>query len=154
MVNNEDRLQTPGKNQNLPSVEEIPVLYSHFQSCVPSACPELHCKRKLLFLHIHAYACITPFLNFHIFLFRLVLNFCFILKSSWWSRLLKSQNFCESSRKSEFCMLCISFLLWLSVLYIYLVGHFLFVCFFFRKKACFKLSKFMLGSEVEGNKTK
>ena len=55
IMNNQDELQKTAKNQNLPSVEEIQVLYSHFQSCVPSACPELHCKRKII---ITLYACI------------------------------------------------------------------------------------------------
>ena len=85
IINNQDELQKPAKNQNLPSVEEIQVLYSHFQSCVPSACPELHCKKKLSLLYIHAYACISPFLTFHFFLYHFVtcnLNYCFILKSS------------------------------------------------------------------------
>ena len=56
-MNNQDELQKPAKNQNLPSVEEIRVLYSHFQSCVPSACPELHCKKKKIIITLHAYIC-------------------------------------------------------------------------------------------------
>ena len=55
-MNNQDELQKPAKNQNLPSVEEIRVLYLHFQSCVPSACPELHSKRKII-ITLYAYIC-------------------------------------------------------------------------------------------------
>ena len=48
-------------------------------------------------------------------------------------------------------MLCISILLWLLVLYVWLVGSFFF---FFEGKGQLQITKFMLGSEAEGNKEK
>lgn len=63
-----------------------------FNLVYPQLAPSYIVKEKVLLLYMHAYACITPFLNFPFFFFYLLhtcnLNFCYILKSN-----------CESSRK-------------------------------------------------------
>lgn len=87
-----------------------------FNLVYPQLAPSYIVKEKVLLLYMHAYACITPFLNFPFFFFYLLhtcnLNFCYILKS----------NIVSRPERSEFCTLCISILLWLLVLYLQLVG--------------------------------
>lgn len=73
-----------------------------FDLVYPQLAPSYIVNVKLLLLHMRAYACIAPFLNFHIFLFHLVLNYRFILKSSWQSWLSKSQSFVSQTERSEF----------------------------------------------------
>ena len=86
IINNQDELQKPAKNQNLPSVEEIRVLYSHFQSCVPSACPELHSKRKII-ITLHACICTYHTIS-KLSLFRFLL--CYVQVSLTFALFLKS----------------------------------------------------------------
>ena len=88
IMNNQDELQKPAKNQNVPSVEEIRVLYSHFQSCVPSACPELHCKKKII-ITLHACICTYHTIS-KLSLFRFLL--CYVQVSLTFALFLKAVN--------------------------------------------------------------
>lgn len=111
-----------------------------FNLVYPQLAPSYIVKGKII---ITLYACICMHrtiakLSLFPFPFTCNLNFCFILKSSWWSG-------------SEFVCYVLVFYSGSQYFTCSLLAVLLLLFFFLRKKASFKLSKFTLGSEAELN---